>query len=605
MPIGFGYQASNDAGYVNWAEVAQGYSTMLNLENKRREDKKAYYDEQDRQFAKDLSEKAPMGQYKDANDFISNYVENMTKQRLIDRKLFLSGKLKEKDYVLKTNNALDGTNTLFDLTKTYQDAFKDKMAGVNSGKLQAINTYFMSNIEGYADFGSSRAVIDPMSGKVNLAKLKLNPTTGIMELTSDVMPVGAAMRNIGTDIGTFDTDTATTNSIGKMGKLKTTILQAATTARAGSVTEFINSPTMFEKTFGPDGKKIIDDFNKGIENEIASYFSASPYNLSSVLTQNLKKYDATSFTFDRNEADNDPNKILLVMDPNSKMGVMDKTATNYAKQEAEAADFIRTQMLNKLDKEKNIQTSTGQLSPNYAPSYVYDREDRSKRTAQTGEMLAAIYGGNSQQASAARSYFKGLDNVSDVARDNTGVTVYYKDGSTKKIDFTAGGKEIGVDNFVAAGTKALLGNDANLSDARRGISKYRGAGLNTSYSAVKPSTTTDFSSFINKRIQENSSIINDNDNTSETITKLEGAYRDMGFDFSRPDNKDRGMVIITAKNGNNATINLYKDVNAAQNAIKAFISSPANQDKPTLRGVFAPGENPDASASEVVNYSTK
>lgn len=597
MPVGYGYQSRDNTSYVNWAQVAKGFTDVIDADIKDREARKAAYDKQDRELANTLAN-APMGQYKDGNDFTANYVEAMTKQRLIDNKLFRSGRLKEKDWILKTNNAIDGTNTLFDLQKKYQEEYKTKMAGLSDGSLQAINGFNMAKTEGFADFSKTRAMLDPVSGKVMLMKMKYNEKTGIMEPTKDIVPVGTLMRNMSTNIPTFDLDAATTSDVKNMAELKTAVLAGATTAGAGSVTSYVNSPEMFEKTF-PGGKAAVAEFNKYITNSVEKYLSI-PHNLTSILTQNTGKYGADSFTYDKDEAEKDFTKILLTIDPNTGLPVMDKTAPNYDTQRMRAFDYAKNQILGKLDKEMQIQASLGQLSPNYKPEYMIEAERVTKRVSETGEMLAAIYAGNNQQASAARNYFKGLPNVKDVERTSTGVNVYFTDeagGGMKTIDFKAGGEEIGVENFVDAGTKMLLGPNANLSDARKGISKYKGKRLNTGYVVERGKVTKDFTPYIQQRVSDNAGVINADDDTSVSITKLTKAYGDMNYSFSRPENKERGMVIITAPNGKSTTVNIYEDTNAAEKAIANFMK--ANPDPSTLRRVFTPGENPEAAAVEV------
>lgn len=592
MPEGYGYQSSGAAGYVNWAEVTKGFTDMLSKENADREARKAAYDQRDRDIAKEIAD-SPMGQFKDANDFTSNYVESATKQKLIASKLFKAGQISEKQYTLMNNNIEDGTKTLYSITQAYQDKYAQKMKGITDGGLQALNTHLMSTIEGFADFQKSKAIIDPSTGVVNLAKMQFNGKTGIWEMTKDIMPVGSAMRNIGTDIATFDVDAATTKTIAGMGTLKDSLYQAATTNSAGNITEFLG-PEAFKKY--PEASGIITDFNKAIDNSIEGYLAGSPYNLTSVLTQNTGKYDATSFTYNKDEATKDPSKILLKMDPGTKMPIMDDSSPNYKKQKAEATDLIRNQMLSKIDRERKISV-TSQLSDqkHYPAQWEIDYARDAGKTQTTGEMLAALYGGNDQQVSAARAYFQGLEKVKDVERDATGVTIIFKDNTKKKIDFKASGTGIGVDNFVDAGTKSLLGDEANLSDARRGISKYKGKPLNETYSFIKPSITKSFTPQVTQRVQnQQGKIIDQDDNTPDTIVKLIAAYGDLKFKFIRPKNPKPGDIIMVSPTGMKQSINVYK--NRSEEAISKWII--ANQDNDASRAVFAPKEDVNAPAME-------
>jgi hypothetical protein len=578
MPIGYKYNPSNDLGYVNWAEVSKGFSDMLLKERDDREKRKEAYAKQDREISQLLAS-AEMGQFKDGNDFLSNYVDAMTQQRLIDYRMFKRGLLKEKDYVLKTNNAIDGTNTMFAVQKKWQTEAKRVMEGISKGELQQLNNFNMATIQGFSDFSNSKAVIDPNTGVVNVGKLKLNKDTGIMELTKEVMPVNLAFRTLSTDIATYDADGVTTKFVGGLGTLKDAVVQAATTSRAGSVTSFVG-PEAFSKY--PQSKDVIQNFNKAIDQYLDAQLE-NPYNLTSVLTENTGLYDSESFTYDKDIAASDPTKILLKVDPGTKLPVPDRESPNYKKQFGEAKDYMRTQILSKIDRERSIQTSTGQLSTQYAPEYVYGAQKQSELTTKTGEMLAALYSGNSSQVNSAINYFKGLENVSDVERTKDRVIIYYRDGRIKPIDLTAAPKSgeakvgIGVRNFVKAGTMALLGQDVSLKDAQRDISKYEGKPL-SEYQYLKQAVTSPSQKIQSESIANKGKLIKMDDNTSETINKLTAAYGKYGFGFIRPEGEAKGMVIITSPTGKTQTINVYpenEDISSVEDAITSFMTANA------------------------------
>jgi hypothetical protein len=109
----------------------------------------------------------------------------------------------------------------------------------------------------------------------------------------------------------------------------------------------------------PTVKAIVTQFNKSVDAEAESYLQ--PLNVASILTDDLRKYNDKSFTFDRDEADKDPEKILVKIDPVAKMTTLDETGKNYEKQKKEAFDYVRGKIISKLDEEKKIST-TGQLS---------------------------------------------------------------------------------------------------------------------------------------------------------------------------------------------------------------------------------------------------
>lgn len=592
MPIGYGYQSSDAASYVNWAAVTKGFTDVLDADIADREKRKAEYEKQDRELSQTLANQ-PLGQFEDGNTFTNNFVDAMSNQRLIDYKLFKAGRLKEKDYRLKTNNAIDGTNTIFDLQKKYQEAAADRMKGLQDGTYQPLTSSNMALIEGFKDFKDSVPIVDPKTGIINIAKKKYNEKTKTWDIEyGKTMPVNMAMNLISTPAAAYKIDPIIDNAVASMGTLKDALYQAASKNGAGTITE-LTGPEGFQKYPGAAG--VITNFNNAINGKVEEYLT-DPLHLTSVLTMNVGGYSAESFTYDKAEAAKDPSKILMKIDPSSKYPTMDKSGPNYKKQKEEAAGWIKTQFMSRIDRERKIQTTSQLSDQTHYPSEWETAWAKDKdKTAQTGEMLAALYGGNDQQVSAAKSYFLGLEGVKDVERDATGTTIYYKDGTKKKLDFTANKVGIGVDNFVDAGTKALLGNDVSLSDARRGITKYKGKPLNTKQVFAKPAVTSSFTPAVQKRVAENQGKIVKDDNTSDNINRLTAAYGDLGFRFTRPEGNPKGMVTIVSPTGKiKQTVNVFGD--NPENAINQFIINQQNDE--FSRKVFAPTENVNAAAIE-------
>lgn len=121
--------------------------------------------------------------------------------------------------------------------------------------------------------------------------------------------------------------------------------------------------------------------NTAINDQVDSFLS--PYNLSSVMTENLGKYNAQSFTFDKDEADKDPNKILVKVDPNTQMTTLDDSGKNYEAQKKEAAEWVKRDVLRKMDQERSIKTTT---------------QEQLQESAATKARVAAQYGEKKETA---------------------------------------------------------------------------------------------------------------------------------------------------------------------------------------------------------------
>jgi len=367
------YVERNADSQINWAEVGREASGMLLEVNRVREEKKEAYNQATREEMNNLMN-TPQGENQDANGFINNYAHDMIEQMKIDEDLFKRGLLKERDYTLKRQNNMDGTKSLFEIQKLYQQKYKEKMDGVMSGKLQAMNIFNMGMVEGYGDFNNSKATIsaDGTVG-IGLMENKIIDGKSVRVLSKNIAPVNVIRGKILHDIPTFDVDKATTNTVANFGSRKDILYKAATLSGAGTITELMG-PDFLATLKDPVDQKIVSDMNRAIDDQVSSFLS--PYNLSSIMTENLGKYNAESFTFDKDEASKDKNKILVKVDPNTQMTTLDNKGPNYEAQKKEASDWVRRDILRKMDQERSIKTTA---------------QNELQESAETKEKAAAKY----------------------------------------------------------------------------------------------------------------------------------------------------------------------------------------------------------------------
>jgi hypothetical protein len=475
MATYYKYAERNADSQVNWAEVGKGISDMLKQEVEIRNKKKADIDQATREF-QNVLQNAPQGQYQDANKFTNDYAHSMMEQQMIDNRLLKNGQMKLQDYTYRRQNYIDGTNTLFELQKLYQDNYKNKMEGIQSGKLQALTGANMASIEGFADFSKSKAIIDPSTGVVNVGIMRPNPDTGVMELTQDVAPVNVLKGKILADIPTWDANTAINNTVKNMGEIKNTLFTAATTTKQGSVIELLGLKQN-EASTDPAVKAVVDNANNAINQQIDSYF-ANPYNITSVLTENTGKYAQDSFTYNKEEAAKDKNKILIKINPSTGLPTIDTDGANYKAQLKEAKDWVRVQLLARLDNEKDIKT-TGFQPYGFQPQQWQVLDEQEKRNAVSiANQVSALYGGDNTAIQGATTFFRDINPaVRKVTRDATGVTVTLADEGgklTQKVIPFKGvdGKVMTQEQFVKSAGALLTGNP-NIGNAvnQRGFIK--------------------------------------------------------------------------------------------------------------------------------------
>lgn len=387
MSTYYKYAEQSADSQVNWADVSKSVSDMLKAEVEIREKKKAAYQEAFDADMKNLSN-APQGKFQDGNKFTNDFAHDMMQQQLIDNRLLKSGNMSPQDYTLRRQNYINGTNTIFDLQKEYQAVSPDRMEGLLSGKYQALTGANMAQIEGFKDFATSKAIINPYSADISIGKMKPNPDTGVMELTKDVVPVNVLKGMILSPIPTWDADKAVNSIVDNLGDRMEFLYDAASKTKAGTITKLIGLEALegeFRKK-DKDGNPLYPQFgdsianiNKGLEDAIDSFFS-NPYNITSVLTQNIGgKYNQDSYTYDKDVADKDRDKILLKIDPVSGLGTLDKDSPNYDAQVKEARGYVRGQMLSKMDAKRELTTTA--TTP-YGPQRQQWQDDNARKDAE-------------------------------------------------------------------------------------------------------------------------------------------------------------------------------------------------------------------------------
>jgi hypothetical protein len=434
MATYYDYAERQEDAYVDWSAIGKQLSDNLVAENKLRENKKAKIDEDSRQLGNQISN-APQGQFQDGNKFTLQYASDAQQARLLQDKLLKSGQLSLKDYTVMRQNLNDGTNQVFDLSKLYQENYKSRMERVQKGELQAMNVANLASVEGFADFSKSQAVINPKDGTVNLAGLEIDPTTGLKKVTNNIVPVSVLKGKILAEIPTFKVDDAMNKAKAGLGTRVETLYNAATLTGAGTLTQLTGVGAIGRY---PQYAGVIKDFNKALDNQVASWFS-NPYNLSSVLTENLGKYSSESFTYDKEDAKSDPNKILLKINPSTQLPVLDESGVNYDAQKKEAEEWVKSSFLSKLDSEvKKTTTSQNQLQERSAANRQYGDEKAAKEkdAVNFGEQLANLSSGDKDKADAAVKYFGGLG--VDLKRGKQQIEVADKNGNF--IPYTYGNK---------------------------------------------------------------------------------------------------------------------------------------------------------------------
>jgi len=361
--------AERDAdSQINWAEVGAEASGMLLEVNRVREEKKNALAQAQRESINNLMN-SPQGVDQSVNGVVNEFAHNLIAQKKLDYDLLTRGEMSVRDYTLKVQNQLDGTNNLFKIAPELQKAKKTTLDGIADGSLQsAANIFQGSFVEKMTDLSNLSINVNSPTGEINFGLLEDKVIDGktVKVVGKNIATSNVLLGMLAQPIQSFYTDKETTAMVEKFGDKKAAVYQAATTAGAGTISEYLG-PTYLASIKDPVVKQIATKFNESIDAMVASRIGgpSNSYNLMGVITTDLAKYGSDDFTYDSDEAKANPNKILVKINQATRKMDLDEKGANYERMKKEANDFVKNQIILKLDEEKKI-TTTGQLEESSA-----------------------------------------------------------------------------------------------------------------------------------------------------------------------------------------------------------------------------------------------
>jgi hypothetical protein len=374
------YQERDPSSEINWAEVGANFSGMLQEESRVRTEKKQAIDDATREQQLIL-DNAVQGDNANMNQWTLDYAANATEQMMMTNRLLKSGDLNMKEYTMMRQNLSDGTDQAFTLSQEYQSEYADKMARSDCkdpsgvGCSQQLEVDMMAGVEGFGNFTKSQLVIDPQTGKVMVGFYKDNGK-GVMELDSNpnnLVGINNLRNRIKDKIDLYDMEGAVEKAVKSFGKFET-IIKKVGSLNAKGVLLNVSDPTLRDKEIKnavsngllsqADADLMVaweDIFDAKLEGELSD-----PYNVSSLLTNNLGQINGKEYTFEWDPkvaaADKTGTVILLKME--NGRGVPDWSTPNGKKQRAEAKEGLRTVMLGAIDhtvKAFSISDSAGRV----------------------------------------------------------------------------------------------------------------------------------------------------------------------------------------------------------------------------------------------------
>ncbi len=333
MPTFYKYAERQAGGQVNWAGLGVDMAQTLNAEEQIREQKRGAIDDATNKLMEQLAA-APKGEALDGNKFVTDYSDNATQSLLIQHKLLKSGKLNPKDYMLYNANLKSGTDQLFNLQNEYQKQYSEKMARLKSAdpktRSQSLEADLMGHLEGFGNLTKSKAIINPATGQVNVGLMEYDKNN-VLQPTNNIMTVQDVYKGIAQKFDYFDVMDASKTISDNLADVVLTSLKEGSMTKKGqliTVDYALQDPNTL----------------KAMESYVDAYLE-NPYNVSSILTNDLKLY---TNAFD-NEGKSKGNKVIW------KTDIYGSPSTEFtAEQKKAAKDFLMQQTKAQISRKEDV-----------------------------------------------------------------------------------------------------------------------------------------------------------------------------------------------------------------------------------------------------------
>lgn len=581
MATYYKYAEREAKNQIDWSEVGSQLTNTLKQEASLREAKKKALDDASRQFGEEL-ENAPQGLSDDVNKYITDYAGDMQQYRLLTDRLLKSGQMKPKDYTLIRQNSKDGTKRMFDLAKEYQDEFSVKTERRQKGESSEAETQFMAMVEGFANLGQTKALINPTTGAISIGKMvDKNGVKTLAEGPDNYMTVNQLRNRIKEKIDKY----ALNENLSQEAKLLGDVVKEVVTS-TGSATQtgFLTKVTDPTKRVGlsQEGQQAVDKY---IESEklIVQAQLSNPAHVSSILFDwtggiDPKSGKAYQVTTDPNVANSSSHYILW----SHKDGVFqpDFESTQNGKDQLKTAEeYTKNKFRSMLEQKTEVQPfSQPRKEPTYyPPQYVYERGDQKKSAQTSGNMLAKLYSGTPAEQQAAINHFYGMPNVKDVSRTNDGVSITFNDGSTKAIPFKNAntGEMMTQQDFVRSAAPLLLGGTVDVNEVVKGALQTKTTTFQAGEAkatSTGPKKTGDPNKMYADHLKTVFSGANQSTDETDFISANEAKFNELGFSV-REAVVGKDAIVLTNSDGKSSSAIYLSDPAKAAEKIRAFMLS--------------------------------
>ena len=607
MATGYAYQPTDPQAQLNWAEVGQNLSNVLNAEAAKRDAQINEINDQTREFLKQ-AENIPQGESTSIREWGLNYSGQLTEAVRLQQDLLKKGDINMTEFLTARQNLQDGTDQAFTLMQEYQDVYAKKMERMKSDNpdmsSQQLEVWLMENAEGFANFNRSQLMPDPRTGKVVVGMKVRNPETGLMELSTDPndrRSVSALRGQLMGEFNEYNIESKTAEWVEGNGKWSQIIRDIGSRTDAGTITTILNPMEKLMKVDG-SGKRVVDieraralgipesdleamNLYLQAEDDWITGQAANPLTVSSVLTENAgvaSNGKEFTFTYSVDDAKANPEKILL--DPQTNQPIFDKSVNpNGEEQEEVFRQYMRNAIRNKHNVTTEVKTVNDWTRPT-PPTAAQVQRGMEKKDKQK---LATVWNNIYYAPTSADKNDLLQSILGDDMMKEAGVTdiVFSPDGKSLEVTYLDSRKNrtIPISDNPTPTEWAGIGSEIHgISDAseavRAGGGFPQGATYVNDFGGVEAHRAgqepeVDYMQAavmdISNVAGQNLALVTGADDAA-SIPKFQGLYGDYGFTFENEGNFGND-ILVTAADGATYSFNTNNSAGDAQSVMNGLV----------------------------------
>jgi len=543
----YGYAERNADAYVDWREVSQYTTDMLDETMKLRQEKKDALDKVARDALK-FAANAPVGADVSVRKKALQMSDMVSKNILMMKKKMEAGDLDPRDWLIYQQNALDTIDLSFNAFKIYQEDYGSTMEGIKNKELSVLTAENIGFAETYGNLETLGFTMS-QEGNIMMGKEVETEVDGQkVKKLENITSVNALNGLIANKINHNKIEDQVNTYVKSLGVEKRAKAISATYNKQGQVMtiEDIRS----RKSEDPAAFQF-----REAELEQARSMIGEPSNIASILidtkkvASNGKAYTTTN---DENEAKRDPSKILRVFIPNQGYNIVVSK-----EQEQDAIDFTLNRMRERYKYEETIDIGGQIQDQRKVPTQAdVDRGVLQKQKENIASSWGNIFKATTPETKRAEaeaiigsdlSKQQGLIDMdftvpnkitfiySDPVKNRT---INYDSGRTTLRQWNQLGNEVhGIDNIDEVMKRNQGGNpNAVMSEDQR---QFGGVKVGRQ---VQASNDIDYTDDVTKYVTKNTQSNIIENKARATSKKLETIYRKLGYTFEAKEDTGLGIT---------------------------------------------------------------